>query len=188
VNAVGSDVRIGEDMARMIAAFAEHERDAVRRQVCGYEGAAVVGSVGGGHSLACEFEEIASSCGLDFSYDATGIYLRRRARQMECRAYAVTEALRGLMREQRLRQDYYVDAEPIVSAFVRVTQLQHWSITVPEAASPGTQAWTSDYRFDKVFRHLPAAEVILALATSEEHAAAEQRLKVSGCWKELHKR
>jgi hypothetical protein len=36
VNAVGSDVRIGEDMARMIAAFAEHERDAVRRERGGF--------------------------------------------------------------------------------------------------------------------------------------------------------
>jgi len=178
---IPSTPEIDVEMDDMIAAFAKHEDELIAIGAGGYDGAPVTASVGGGHSLGCSFsEEVVAMSGFDYEEREDAIHLSRRARNMECRAYRVTPQLEIIMRDQRARKEYLVDAEPIVSAFVKVTELQNWSIWLPTGANSAT----SDSRFDKVFRYLPDQNVILALATSSEHEAAETRMKEHGCWRD----
>ncbi len=100
---------------------------------------------------------------------------------MECRAYRVTDGLIQRMTQQRSKGEYKVGAEPLVSALIYETDIYSWSIMVPE----GPNAWSSEFRYDKVFKYVPSLNVILALTTPEEHAAAEKRLKASGLWMDI---
>jgi hypothetical protein len=92
----------------------------------------------------------------------------------------VTKGLEDLMEKNRKANSLRVDCEPIVSALIDATGIHSWSIMRPE----GPNAWTSEFRYDKVFKYVPTLNVILALATPEEHAQAERNLRESGLWME----
>ena len=107
--------------------------------------------------------------------------MRREPHELECRVYGVSEALVAVMEQKRKANDLHVDAEPIVSALAQVAEIHSWSVMVPD----GPNSATSEFRFDKVFRYLPATKVILALATPDEHSNAVVRLKAQGVWHEV---
>jgi hypothetical protein len=172
---------IERQMDEMILAFRQHEQELEKKGAEGFETGLYTGIVGGRHSLGCIISDLASNAGLGYEEKPDGIHLRREPPAFECRAYAISKALVGTMEQKRKANDLHVDAEPIVSALAQATDIHSWSIMVPD----GPNSATGEFRFNKVFRHLPEANLILALATPEEHSNAVVRLKADGLWAEL---
>jgi hypothetical protein len=172
---------IERQMDEMILAFRRHEDEIIRRGARGYESGHYSGRMGGGHSLGCTFQELAEELGLSYEEREDGIHMRRDPHELECRAYSISKGLAAVMEQKRRANDLHVDAEPIVSAFAQATQIHSWTVDVPD----GPNSYVGEFRFDKVFRHLPDAELILALAVPAEHAEAVKRLKAEGLWEDV---
>jgi hypothetical protein len=169
---------IEEEMDAMILVFRKHEEEMKKRGADGFETGLYTGQIGGGHSLGCVLGELALGAGLGYEEKEDGIHIQRDPCEFECRAYKISDRLVSLMEQKRQANDLHVDAEPIVSAFAQATGIHSWTIMVPD----GPNSSTGEFRFDKVFRHLPDAGIILALATPEEHSNAVARLKADGLW------
>ena len=175
------DPEIERQMDEMISAFRQHEEELKKRRAEGFETGLYSGVVGGGHSLGCIFADLASNAGLGYEEKPDGIHMRREPHELEYRAYRIARALVTLMEQKQKANDLHVDAEPIVSAFAQAAEIHSWSVMVPD----GPNSATGEFRFDKVFRHLPEAHLMLALATPEEHSNAVVRLKAEGLWAEI---
>jgi len=163
---------------QLIKRFRAHEHEMNRRGANGFEGALCTGTVHEHHSIGCTLRMLAEESGLSYEEKADGIHLSRMPRQMECRAYRITDGLVERMKYERSKREYKVGAEPLVSALIHETGFGSWSIMLPE----GPNRWTSETRYNEVFRFIPELNIILALATPEEHVQAEGRLKASGLW------
>jgi hypothetical protein len=174
---VGSNPPLEPYMNQLIADFRENEKEMNRRGAEGFENTPFTGSLDGHHSLWCTLVGPRNG-GLFWEAKDDALHVSRMPRVLECRPYRVTEGLATQMREQRSKGQYKVDAEPLVSALIYETDIHSWSIMLPE----GPNAWSSEFRYEKVFKYVPSLNVILALTTPEEHAAAEKRLKASGLW------
>jgi len=168
-------------MDDMISAFRAHENEMASNGKDFYESGTYSGTMGGGHSLGCALQDLASGVNLGYQEREDGVHIWREPKSFECRAYRITDGLRSLMEAKRRTSDLHVDAEPIVSVFAQVTSIQSWSVWVPD----GPNRQTSEYRFSKVFRHLKDSELILALATPEEQKEAESKLKSAALWAEV---
>jgi hypothetical protein len=177
---VGSDPSVDPYMNQLIADFRENEKEMSRRGAEGFENTPFTGSLDGHHSLWCTLAGPGNG-GLHWEAKEDALHVSRLPRVMECRAYRVTDGLLERMRQQRSKGEYKVDAEPLVSALIYETDIHSWSIMVPE----GPNAWSGEFRYDKVFKYVPSLNVILALTTPEEHAVAEKRLKASGLWMDI---
>ena len=177
---VGSHPSLDPYMDQLITEFRENEMEMNRRGAEGFENTPFTGSLDGHHSLWCTLAGPGNG-GLQWEAKADALHVSRMPRVMECRAYRVTDGLVQGMRQQRSKGEYKVDAEPLVSALIYETDIHSWSIMLPE----GPNAWSSEYRYDKVFKYVPSLNVILALTTPEEHASAEKRLKASGLWMDI---
>lgn len=172
---------IERQMDEMISAFRQHEEELKKKGAEGFETGLYTGVIGGGHSLGCVISDLAANAGLGYEEKADGIHLRREPHELECRAYGVSKALVSLMEQKRKANDLHVDAEPFVSTLTQAAEIHSWSVMVPD----GPNSATGEFRFDKVFRHLPEAHLILALATPEEHSNAVVRLKSATLWKDI---
>jgi hypothetical protein len=172
---------IEQQMDEMIRVFRQHEEELKKKRAEGFETGLYTGVVGGGHSLGCIISDLASNAGLGYEEKPDGIHMKREPHELECRAYGISKALVALMEQKRKVNDLHVDAEPVVSALAQATGIHSWSVMVPD----GPNSATGEFRFDKVFRHLPEANLILALATAEEHSNAVVRLKTGGLWAEI---
>ena len=172
---------IEEQMDDMISAFRAHEKERAGKGTDLYENGTYSGLMGGGHSLGCTLQMLASGSELGYEEREDGVHIWPEPRHFECRAYKVTDGLRSLMEAKRRANDLHVDAEPIVSAFAQATSIHSWSVWVPD----GPNSLSSEYRFNKVFRHLKDSALILALATPEEHKEAESKLKSAGLWADV---
>lgn len=171
---------IGEEMDEMISAFRAHEKEMASNGKDVYESGTYSGTMGGGHSLGCTLQDLASD-GFGYQERADGVHIWREPSRFECRAYKITDGLCSLMEAKSRTNDRYVDAEPIVSAFAQATSIHSWSVWVPD----GPNSLSSECRFNKVFRHLKDSALILALATPEEHKEAESKLKSAGLWADV---
>jgi len=174
-------VNIEKEMDAMIQVFRNHEHEMLKRGADGFETGFYSGQLGGGHSLGCVLSELAMGAGLGYVEKEDGIHIRREPSQLECRAYRISSGLVALMEQKRKANDLHVDAEPIVSALAQATEIHSWSVMVPD----GPSSATGEFRFNKVFRHLPEINLILALATPEEHSNAVLRLKAERLWAEI---
>jgi hypothetical protein len=163
---------------QLIALFRVHEEEMNRRGANGFEGAPCTGTVQSHHSIGCSLMMLADDSGLSYEEKADGVHLARMPRIIECRAYRITNGLVERMKEQRSKGEYKVDAEPLVSALIYETGIHSWSIMLPD----GPNSWKGEFRYDKVFKLIPERNIILALATPEEHVEAEKRLKTSHLW------
>jgi hypothetical protein len=172
---------IEQQMEDMIRVFRQHEEEMRKKGADGFETGIYTGGIGGGHSLGCVLQELAMGAGLGYEEKEDGIHIRRDPQEFECRAYKISDRLVSWMEQKRKANDLHVDAEPIVSAFAQATGIHSWTIMVPD----GPNSSTGEFRFDKVFRHLPDAGIILALATPEEHSNALARLKADGLWADV---
>jgi len=177
---VGSNPSIDPYMNQLIADFRENEKEMSGRGAEGFESTPFTGSLDGHHSLWCTLAG-PDNGGLEWEAKHDALHVSRMPRLMECRVYRVTDGLVERMRQQRSKGEYKVDAEPLVSALIYETDIHSWSIMVPE----GPNAWSGEFRYDKVFKYVPSLKVILALATPEEHASSEKRLKESGLWTDI---
>ena len=171
---------IDSKMDALILVFRQYQQQLAKRGASGYESAPYTGEMGGGHSLGCTFQDLATQTGLNYEERNDAIHLGR-APSLECHAYRISKGLLALMEQKRQANDLHVDAEPIVSALAQATGIHSWSINVPD----GPTSSHGEICFDKVFQHLPDLGIILALGTPEEHAGAEARLKASGLWEDL---
>ena len=172
---VNSDSSLAPHMDKLIADFRENEKEMCRRGAEGFESTPFTGSLDGYHSLWCTLAGPGNG-GLSWEAEKDALHVARAPRTMECRPYYVAKGLENLVKASSIR----VDCEPIVSALIDATGIHSWSIMLPE----GPNAWTSEVRYDKVFKYVPTLNVILALATPEEHAEAEKKLRASGLWVE----
>lgn len=181
IERVAPDDELSHEMDRLIGDFRRHEQELIQKGASGYETMPYTGTVGGDIPLRCFAEEVEMLNGLEVRTGADAIRLSRRPARFECRAYRVSDGLRTFMEQERAANDLHVDAEPIVSAFATASGIHEWSVMVPA----GPNGWVGEFRFDKVFRHLPERGVILAIATPEEHSGAKTRLRASGCWADV---
>lgn len=182
IQKVAPDDGLGREMDGLIEDFRRHERELVRKGASGYETTPYSGTVGGGIPLRCFAEELELLSSLEVRTGADAIHISRRPPQLECRAYRISDGMRRLMEQKRKANQLHVHAEPIVSAFATASGIHEWSIMVPN----GPDGLVSEFRFDKVFCHLSARDVILAIATPEEHREAETQLRARGCWENLN--
>ncbi len=174
---VASNPSLDPYMNQLIADFRDNEKEMNRRGAEGFENTPFTGSLDGHHSLWCTLAGPGNG-GLEWEAKDDALHVSRMPRGIECRPYGVTDGLVKRMRQQRSKGEYKVDAEPLVSALIYETGIHSWSIMVPE----GPNAWSGEFRYDKVFKYVSTLNVILALATPEEHAEAEKRLKASELW------
>jgi hypothetical protein len=181
IKKVASSAEIEHRMDELISAYRKNEEDLLKQGADGYESAPYTGPMGGGHSLGCTFQMFVSEADLGYEERPDAIHLWRMPSALECRAYKVTAGLTARIEEEHKAKNYLVDAEPIVSVLANVTGIHTWSYTVPN----GPTSSHSESRFDKVFKYLPDSNLILAIATPEEHAQAETRLKAAGLWGEI---
>jgi hypothetical protein len=173
---VGSNASLDPYMDQLIADYRENEKEMSRRGARGFESAPFTGHVLGHVTLWWLAEQ--DEGGLIWEAKEDALHASRRPHEMECRVYPVTDALNELMEENRRTNNYKVDCEPHVSALINATGIYSWSIEVPT----GPHSWISEFRYTKVFRYVPEAGVILALATPEEHATAQERLRNPASW------
>ena len=174
---VGSNASLDPYMDQLIADYRENEKEMNRRGAEGFEGTLFTGDLDGHHSLWCTLVGPGNG-GLNWEPKEDGLHASRMPCAMECRTYPVTDALNELMETNRNANYLHVGCEPHVSALIDATGIHSWSIMLPD----GPNSWSSESRFDKVFRYVPEAGVILALATPAEHAAAQQRLGNPASW------
>lgn len=168
---------IASDADTLIADYRRHEQELFEQGACGFESTPcdkII--VGGGHSIGCPLGVAARASGLEYEEKPDAIHIRRSPIALECRPYVVTDELKELMEQKRKDNQLHVDAAPMVSALVYATGISSWMLMRPD----GSNGWISDSRFTKVFRYLPQSGIILALATSEEHAEAEKKIKTLG--------
>lgn len=161
-----------EEMDQLIVEFLRNDEDLTRRGASGSGNARYTGTQIESHSLGCFLAEVAVDTGLEYSERQDGIHLSRPQAHMECRAYSVSPRLVSRMEQMRNANVLHVNAEPIVSALIDVTGIHSWSVMVPD----GPDSASGEFRFDKVFRYLPKRDVILAIATPEEHKQAMKRM------------
>jgi hypothetical protein len=173
IEKVAADDELSHEMDRLIGDFRRHEQELVQKGASGYETMPYSGTVGGNIPLRCLAEELELDNGLEVKIEADAIRLSRRPGRYECRAYGISDGLRRLMEQERSANRLHVNAEPIVSAFATASGIHEWSVMLPE----GPNRWVGEFRFDKVFRHIPNRRLILAIATPEEHREAESRLR-----------
>lgn len=169
-------------MNQLIADYRENEIELNAQGAEGFEGTPFTGYLEGHHSLWCTLVGSREG-GLHWEAKEDALHVSRMPRMMECRPYYVADTLFVRMKQQRSENRYKVDAEPIVSAFIEETGICSWSVMLPN----GSQGMISDTRFEKVFKYVPELKLILALATPEEHAEAQKRLRASGLWIETVK-
>jgi len=172
-----ADPSLDRHMDQLIAAFRENEREMNRRGAEGFEGTLFTGDLDGHHSLWCTLVGPGNG-GLNWEAKEDALHASRMPRVMECRAYAVTGALNELMEANRRANYLHVGCEPHVSALIDATGIHSWSIMVPD----GPNSWKGEFRYEQVLRYVPEAGVILALATPEEHAKAQERLRNPASW------
>ena len=172
---------IETEMDALISAYRKSEEDLLSRGASGYESAPYTGPMGGGHSLGCTFQMLVDFAGLGYEERPDAIHLWRIPNSLECRAYRVTPGLTARIEQEHKTGSYLVEAEPIVSVLANVTGINSWSYTVPD----GTNSAHSESRFSKVFKYVPDSNVILAIATPEEHEQAELKLKAAALWSEV---
>ena len=159
----------------LIADYRKHEQTLFEEGARGFESTPCSTlHIGGGHSIGCTLMAAVPFSGLGYEERPDAIHVSRLPKILECRPYPVTDALRELMEVNRKANKLHVDAEPIVSALITATGIHSWSFFRPS----GRNGSTSDFCYDKVFRHLPQSGIILALATPEEHAEASEKLKI----------
>jgi hypothetical protein len=168
-------------MDRMIAACREHESAMLKRGANGFESAPYTGPMGGGHSLGCTFQMFVAQSELGYAEQPDAIHLWRLPRTLECRAYSITPALLARIEPERKSNNYLVDAESVVSVFAHATESFEWSLMVPDGPNSGH----GEQRIDKIFRHLVAQNLLLAIGTPEQHSQAESRLKTAGLWQDV---
>jgi len=176
---VGSSPSLDPHMNQLIAVFREHEKEMNQRGAEGFEGTPFTGHLDGHHSLWCTLVGPGNG-GLHWEAKEDALHASRMPRIMECRPYYIANDLFVRMKQQRSENRYKVGAEPIVSALIYETGIHSWNIMLPD----GPNAWSSEFRYDKVFRYVPDLKIIMALTTPEEHTEAENKLKASGLWVE----
>jgi hypothetical protein len=174
---VNSNPSLDPYMNQLITAYREHEKEMNRRGAEGFEGALFTRDLSGRHSLWCELG-IMEAGRLHWEAREDGLHASRVPGEMECRPYRVTDELLARMKQQRSEGNYKVDADPVVSALIIEAGIDSSGFMLPQ----GTNSWTSECHYDKVFRYVPELRTVLALATPEEHAEAKKRVKASGLW------
>jgi formylglycine-generating enzyme required for sulfatase activity len=152
-----------------IAAYREHEAEMYRRGAPGFETMLISGEVlQENHSIGCTLV-MGSVLHCEMREDA--LLLARSPQLMECRPYVVTDDL--VKRMVELKREGRSSEEPIVFTLA-------WEAGVDPLYIRVQGKHVS--RLDAICRYLAEVGVVLALATPEEHADAEKRLKGSRLW------
>jgi hypothetical protein len=171
-----SDLTLKADMEQLIADFRRDETNWMNRGARGFETFPYTGTLMARHSLACGFQELVMSAGLNYEEKTNAIHLGRNPAHLECRSYTITSGLKQMAQDLGKRNHVRVGLDPVTSAFIDVAKVYLWSIDVP--TGPGET--TGESRYDKVFKYLQGRSVLLVIDTPEAHTAAVKNLKEKG--------
>jgi hypothetical protein len=181
IEMVPPDSPFREEMAALIARYRQDETNLLNRGACGFETCRYTGNFMARHSLGCEFRFMADRVQLNYQEKPDAIHLSRNFSRLECRAYKITSKLKEMAENLKQKDQIRVDMQPETSAFVDVTRVSFWSVTVPT----GPHETTSEFRSASVFEYLPEKSMLLVIETPEAHSAAETKLKELGFFESL---
>jgi hypothetical protein len=178
---VNTDPNLESPMNQLIERYNARSAVFIKQGAQGYETCPVTEDFVPFFPLTCQMKGTGCcSAGMEVKETPTGLLFSRVPKELECRAYKISDSLLAKTDSEKKKGNIARDCEPVSQTFAWESDM-NWYFMVSDGPGKG---YVSEFALDAFTLYLPEQKQILVLQTPEGHAKIEKTLKKNGSWQD----
>jgi hypothetical protein len=180
ISMVPASSHLTNEMTILVNRYREQMAPIIAKGAQGYETCPVTVTFPRKFPIACTLKMIGQATAeMGYEEKKEGAIFSRWPKELECRAYKVSDALLARVEQKRNAGQIHSDFKPVPVVFAQESGMV-WTIMVGDEPN----SYRGDFILDAVTYYLPDKKVMLILETLEGHKKVQENLQKLGYWRE----